>query len=246
MEIETTELIKEAIIVIIASLFLGLLLSLEISWPVLSIEPASFGLMFLLSFFMLMIFVLAQKVTAEKLDCKIRTKFLSFRRYWFQPPIEQGKAKLPFDFPAWLVLPLILLPVTIFFKLFPWLAILNFDIEPKATRVRRRWQELSEEDIGRIAISGPIAVLILALIVRIAGFNEFALICAWLAFLALIPIGQGFKIMNTIRISWVFAIIFSLFTLVLMTLTANTFATIIITLLLAALITIIYCTTFEK
>ncbi len=238
------ELIKEILLIIVASLFLGIILTLDISLPVISFEPSEFGLMFLFSIIMLSVFVLAQKFTAFRLDCKIKTKFLSFRRYWFQPPTEGQKAELPFDFPAWLALPLILALITNGF--IRWLAILDFDIKPKASRLRRRWQELSEEDVGRIAISGPVAVLILGLIVRIAGFNEFAILCAWLSFLALIPIGQGFKIMNTVRISWFFAFIFSIFILLLMNLTANTFATIIVALLITAIITIIYYSTYER
>ena len=124
------ELIKEIIIVLIASLFLGLLLSIKISWPILSLEPTKFGLMFLLSLLMLAVFVLSEKIMAEKLDCNIKIKFLTFKRYWFQA-IGEKKAELPFDFPAWLVLPLILLPLTTIMKIFPWLAILDFDIEPK-------------------------------------------------------------------------------------------------------------------
>ncbi|UZE93785.1 MAG: hypothetical protein IB618_03390 [Candidatus Pacearchaeota archaeon] len=237
------DLIKEITIIVLASLFLGFVLALNVSLPMISFEPDDFFIYFLLSLAILGIFVLAQKATADYLDCKIRIKLLSFRKYWFRPLREGAKAEFPFEFPAWLALPLILVIITNGF--FKWLAILNFDIEPKPSRVRRRWEELTEADIGKIALSGPIAVLILGLIIRVAGYNEFAMICAWLAFLTLIPIGLGFKILNSTRVTWFFAFIFSLFILLLMNLT-NTFATIIIALLLAAIITIAYYTLYEK
>ena len=117
--------------------------------------------------------------------------------------------------------------------------------KPKATRIRRKYSELTEADIGKIAVSGPVAILLVGLIARIAGFNEFAMLCSWFAFLSLIPIGQGFKLFNSSRITWVFAFIFSLFIMLLMNVTM-VFATIIIALLLAAIITIAYYSMYEK
>lgn len=232
------DLIKEIIIVVIAALFFGILLSLEISWPIINIGEFSVIKWFLLCLLMFGVFVVAQKFTAYKLDCRIKTKFITFRRFWFKKPYA-----FPFDFPAWFFLPLILTLISNGF--INWLAILNFDIEPKPSRVRRRWQELTESDVGKIAISGPIAVLILGLFSKILGFTSFGILCAWLAFFALIPIGLGFKILNSTRLTWIFAFIFSIFILLLMGLT-NTFSTIIIALLLTALATIAYYKAYEK
>ncbi len=234
--------IKEILIIVIASLFLGFILSLNISFPVINFEFSDLAYMSLLSLLILGIFVGVQKIIADILDCQIKTKLLSFRRYWFQAPGEI-KAELPFEFPLWFILPLVLMLITN--GIFKWLAILNFDVEPKATRIRRKYSELTEADIGKIAVSGPVAILLVGLIARIAGFNEFAMLCSWFAFLSLIPIGQGFKLFNSSRITWVFAFIFSLFIMLLMNVTMA-FATIIIALLLAAIITIAYYSMYEK
>lgn len=236
---EKKDLINEALVVIIASLFLGLILALKISWPKLIIETNDFIKYFLLSLLMLFVFVSAQKFIAFRLDCKIKTKLLTFRRYWFQST-STSKGEFPFDFPLWFVLPLILVFLTI-----KWLAILDFNIEPKQLKVRRRWQELTENDVSMIAISGPIAVLILGLLSRIAGFNNFALICVLFSFLTLIPIGQGFKLLNSSRLLWMFSFLLSLFILLLMHLT-GAFATLVIALILAAIITLAYYIVWER
>ncbi|MCL6500589.1 MAG: hypothetical protein K6T16_00960 [Candidatus Pacearchaeota archaeon] len=243
MEKSSRDILEETIILIIASLFLGFLISLELVWPKISIDEYAFLEGSLISLLMLSTFVIAQKVVAYHLDCKIKTKLISFRKYWFQSYKEGRKAELPFEFPAWLLLPLAIALLTN--GLIKWLAILNFDIEPKATRARRKWQELTESDIGKIAISGPIAVIALGLLFKIANFNEYASLCAWLAFLALVPIGLGFKILNSTRITWVFSLLFSFFILLLMNISAP-FATLVMALLLAAMITIAYYTLYEE
>ena len=239
---ETNDLIKEIFFIIIAALFLGLILAAKISWTKIIIEPLNILWMFLFSLLMLSVFVMSQKTMAWALDCKIKTKLLTFRRYWFQPLTRESKAEFPFDFPLWLILPLILVFATNGFL--KWLAILDFDIEPKPTKIRRRWKELTEDDVGKIAIVGPISVLILSLLLNIFGFASLAVACSWLAFLSLMPIGAGFKLFNSSRIVWLFTFIFALFILVLTNL-ITAFATIIIALLIAAIITIAYYILYE-
>lgn len=237
-----SEMLEEIIIIVLASIFLGFILALEITWPKIIIDELSFLEGTGISLVMLSVFVIAQKVTAHYFDCKIKIKLISFRRYWFQS-FENRKAELPFEFPAWFFLPVILIIATN--GLIKWLAILNFDIEPKATRIRRRWQELTESDIGKIAIAGPIAILVLGFIFRLANLNEYALLCSWLAFLSLIPIGIGFKILNSTRVTWIFSFIFALFILLLMGISTS-FVTFILALLIAAIITITYYTLYEE
>ncbi len=235
--------INEILIIVIASLVLGFFLSLQTRWPILSIEPLNFLSMFFFSLLMLLVFVFSQKFIAWKLDCKTKTKLLSFRRYWFRPLTEHGKAEFPFEFPAWLILPIILFFIS--GGWIKWLAILNFDVKPKATRIRRRWQELTEADIGKIAIAGPISVLILGIIIRALGFNSLAIICIWLALLALIPIGLGFKILISSRILWFFVFILTILILLLMRI-AGTFTTVVMALILAAIATIAYYILYEQ
>lgn len=246
------ELIKEIFIIVGASLFLGFVLSLNLEWPILSFEPFEFLIMFLLSLLMLGVFVGAQKAVAYALDCRTKTKFLSFRRYWFVPYGPGGRIppKLPFNFPLWLVLPLLLFFITK--GLFKWLAILDIDIEPKSTRVRKQFYALKEDDVGKITLAGPVAVLALAIIVKaiglstaIVGFTSFATICAWLAFLSLIPFGLGFKLLSSSRLIWLFTFIFSLIILFLIGL-ESLFAIIFSALLFAAIIVIGYYLLYER
>ncbi|MCX8194326.1 MAG: hypothetical protein N3G19_03135 [Candidatus Pacearchaeota archaeon] len=240
--LENKEVLEEIIIILLASIFLGFVLALEVTWPKIIINEFIFLEGAGIAFVMLSVFVISQKITAYYLDCKTKIKLISFRKYWFQS-FDEKKAELPFEFPAWLFLPLIFSLATN--GLIKWLAILNFDIEPKATRMRKRWQELTEADVGKIAIAGPISVLLLGFIFRLVGLNEYALLCSWLAFLSLVPIGLGFKILNTARIAWVFSFVFTLFILLLMNVTTS-FAGIVIALLIAAIITITYYSLYEK
>lgn len=242
---EVKELTKEIAIIIGVALFLGFLLALKFKWPILSFEPFGFFIMFLLSLLMLGIFVGSQKIVAYKLDCKTRTKLLTIRRYWFGP-----RSKFDFAFPTWLVLPVVLFFITI--GRLKWLAILDLDIEPKSTRRRRKFYALTEDDVGKITLIGPVAVLALAIIVKviglasgIVGFASFALVCTWFAFLSLIPIGLGFKLFLSSRLIWLLTFIFSFLTLLLMSLQSLA-AIIFIALLFAAIATISYYLLYER
>jgi len=242
--------IREIIHIIIGAIFLGLILAVKIKWPILSIEPLEFFSMFGLSILMLGVFVASQKFIAVKLDFSIKSKLLSFRRFWFHPLAERRKAEFPFDFPLWLALPLFLILITGGF--FRWLAIFDFDIEPLALRVRRRWKDLTEEDIAKVAIAGPMGVLILGIISRIIGqaliipgFNNFALICVWFSLIAFIPIGSSFKLLMGSRILVVFGFILTLIMLLIMNIT-GIFATLIVALIFAALATLCYYILYER
>lgn len=239
-ELLKKEVLNEILIIVVASLMTGFILALKLKWPIVSIEAIDFLWMFLLSLLLFSVFVGAQKLTAYFLDCKTRSKLLSFRRYWFQPITQKGKAELPFDFPVWFVLPILLVLIN-----FKWLAILNFDIEPKLSHLKRRWSNITESDVGKVAIAGPFATIILGLIFKIFGATNIAFLCVWFAFLALIPIGMGFKLLNSSRILWFFSLIFSLALLFLIKL-SSALAAIIMALIVAAFITIIYYSLYEK
>ena len=237
-KIQEKEWSNELTVWIVSSLVLGFVLAIKVSWPKVSFEFLNFLYMFLLSLFIVFVFIASQKLVAWWLDCKTKTTLLSFRRFWFRT-----HDVMPFDFPAWLIFPLILVFATN--NIIKWLSILSFEVEPKITRVRRRWAEITEGDMARIAIAGPASVLILGLITRIVGFNDFATLCVWFALIALVPIGYGFKLLMSSRLLWFFAFIFTLAIFLLMYVT-STFITIIIALLIAALLTLAYYILYEK
>ena len=149
---------------------------------------------------LLFLFIFAQKFVALLLDCSTKTKWLSFKQYWFD-----DRFKLNWSFPLWLFLPLILFLITL--GKFVWLAILNFDAEPKEGRFRRRWHEITEYDVGKIAMAGPILMLIVGLILRLIGLSNLAFYAVLLGFLSLIPIGNGFKLLMSSRPLWVFSLV---------------------------------------
>ncbi|MEM4153076.1 MAG: hypothetical protein QXK80_03110 [Candidatus Pacearchaeota archaeon] len=241
-KLQEKEWLNEVVILIVASLFLGIILAIQFKWPIISIEPINILYSFFICLSLFVVFIGAQKLTAYFLDCTTRTKLISFRRYWFQPLSEHGKAILPFEFPAWLVLPILLAFVNI-----KWLAILNFDAEPKPTHVRRSWPNITESDIGKIAISGPLAVIALGIITKIISptFTNFSFLCIWLAFLSLIPIGSGFKLLNSSRILWFFSFFFSIALLLLIRI-SNTFAIVFMSIIFAVLATLAYYILYEK
>ena len=237
---QENEWLYESSIIVMASLFMGLILALKVEWPIVSIEAIDFFWMFLLSLLMFFIFIGAQKLVAFYLDCKTKTKLISFRRYLFRALSEHGKAELPFEFPAWLILPLLLALIN-----FKWLAIFNFDVEPKPSHVRRRWSNITESDVGKIAIAGPFAIIVLGIIFKIFAANNIAFLCMWFSFLALIPICMGFKLLNSTRVLWFFAFVFSVALLLLINLT-SAFAIIVMAVILAAFATIVYYVLYER
>ncbi|MGB9707848.1 MAG: hypothetical protein ACPLXC_00770 [Candidatus Pacearchaeota archaeon] len=229
------ELANELFVFLLASVFMAFIFAIKLKWPVLTLEPLAILLGFLYALIMFALFIGVQKLVAFALDCRTTTKLLSFRRYWFKP-----HSIFPFEFPAWFFLPVILALVGI-----KWPAILNFDVEPKITHVRQRWQNITESDIGKIAISGPLAVMALGILMRVFGANEFAFLCVLFTFAALIPIGMGFKLFNSSRILWFFSFVFSLAVLLLINI-QSVFAVILTAVIFAALATISYYVLYEK
>lgn len=222
---------------IVSSLFLGLIISAKITKGVLYIGNDFFW-MSAFVFIMLFIFIASQKLVAWWLDCKIKIKWMTFRQYWFDEHY-----KLRWSFPVWFILPVLLFLVTL--SRINWLSIFDFDPEPKESRIRRRWYDLTEMDVAKIAIAGPVALMFFAIILRILTLNEFAVYPALLAFLTLIPVGQGLKVLMGSRSLWIFCTAISLFIFLLIPV-ASVLATIVITILFAAFILIGYYAMWER
>jgi hypothetical protein len=229
---------EEVMIWIVSSVLLGLLLSMKIVGHFLYIDPGQIWLMIAFSLVMLFIFILAVKLTGSYLDCKTKLRWLNFRRYWFE-----DRFKLKWPFPLWLFLPIVFFFITL--GKFVWTAIINFDIEPRESRIKRRWYDIEEREVSKILLAGPIASLIFGIILRLIGLSNLAIYPVWLSFLSLIPIGMGFKIFNGSRVMSVFLFFLSLFMLFLIQ-TINIFAVIIFCVLIALFIVIGYYSMFEQ
>ncbi|MEM4703151.1 MAG: hypothetical protein QXP53_01565 [Candidatus Pacearchaeota archaeon] len=228
--------IDEIIILAIVSVVLGFFLSAI--YPTFNFSLATFALASLVAFIMFFIFTGAQKLVAYSLDCNVKIKLLSFKRYWLAP-----EDTLNFEFPLWFILPLIFYFITA--GKFLWTSILNFEPEALKTKVKHKYSGLAETDIAKIAIAGPLALLIFGLIMRIFNFNSFAYLCVLTAFLTFLPLGPGIKIYAGMRVTGIFLLVLSLAVLLLMPL-VSVLTTIIIALVIAIAFIVIYYTLWEK
>lgn len=223
---------EEIISIVIVSVSLSFFLSL----PLFNFSKFFFtNILFFVIFF---VFVLTEKIVAEGLDYKLKIKLLTFSRYGFRPEETLG-----FEFPLWFVLPLLSYILT--FGRFIWTAVLNFDIEGKDTRVRRKFYEPTEKDIAKIAISGPLALLILGFLMYVIKFKILAYLCVLTSFLYFLPVGQGIKIYAGMRITSIFLLVLSLAILLLMNI-FSPLATLLLGLLIAIICIISYYVLWEK
>lgn len=234
----------EAFMLLASSLFGAFILSLNVKLPMINIEETTILQSFLMLLLIFGVFIIGQKITAYSLDCTTSTKLIAFRKFWFRPLRKYELSKESgVPFPAWLVLPLILVFATN--SIIKWLAILNFDVESSASRIRRRWKEITEYDNAKIALAGPLAVLLLGIISKAFGFGDFALLCVWIAFLSILPIGIGFKLLMSSRILWIFSFIL-IGSILLLIKTAGAFAVLITAVLFAVLATVAYYILYES
>ncbi len=189
---------------------------------------------FLMAIILLFIFISAQKIVAYFLDCEINFKLWTFRRYWIR-----WQDKLDWDFPIFVVVPLLLSVLSN--GILKWTALLGFEMKTTEKRVSHRFYELKEFDLALVASSGVLAILIFSLFLKIFSSSSFAAIASWFALLNLIPLGKlnGTKIFFGSKGLWVFLAVFAIMIVILINL-ANVIATIFITLILAAAAAVIF------
>jgi hypothetical protein len=189
---------------------------------------------------MIAIQIAAQNLMAYRFGAKLEYNLWDIRRYWFY---EKAYFKKPF--PAWLVIPILLIVIT--FGFVKWLAVLTFEAFPTTKRVKERWYELTEWEYALIAVSGIFANLILAIISEIAGWHEFAVLNLLFAFFNVLPFSElnGTKILFGSRMLWIFSIIL-IVTMLILIVIANIVATIIAALALAVITLVIYYMHYEQ
>jgi hypothetical protein len=154
--------------------------------------------------------ILAKKVAAYSCEADITTKFWEFYRYGFK---REKHLKRPTPM---LWLPIIL---TLFSGgAFWWMGILEFDVKAKPERVSRRhglyrFSEMTERHVGRIALWGVIACLVLSLSGYLLGLEYFAKLATFYAVWSIIPISSldGTKIFFGNRGTWTAITILTLF-----------------------------------
>ena len=139
-------------------------------------------------FLILVINIVAKKVTSFYLDSEIEIKLWEIKQYGFNP---HNSFKKPF--PAGAFLPIITTAFS--FGYMTWMASLVFDIKSKIHRAAKRhglytFSEITESHLGLIASAGIIANLTFAIIGYLINFPEFAKLNIYYAFFNMLPISN--------------------------------------------------------
>jgi hypothetical protein len=201
---ETKDILKELLIIILASIVLALTVAFK-NQTIFYTAAISFLIILIIN-------ILTKKSIGYYLETKIKTKFWSIYQYWFRKDMH-FKKPLPM---IWL--PLIL---TLFTKgLFLWLGILEFDVEAKTERVSRRhglyrFTQVTEWHMAWIAVWALVANLIVAIIAYVAGFELFTKLSIYFIAWSTIPIPglDGSKIFFASRALWITAFTIAMLTL---------------------------------
>ena len=222
---------KEIGIISGISVFLGIIISINFHGTILSFEYLDILKNILVLAIIFFVFVFAEKIAADLLECKIKIKLLQSQRLGFRP-IEKLKKG---NFPWWFILPVLtyLLALGLQTK-FIWLSVLNFDTESKPARIKKRFFEPTEWDMARIALAGTFSMIILGAITNALGYTNYSLLCNLLALSSVIPIGQGLKVFFSSKWLWIFSIALTI-TIFLLSFILNPITTIIISIIFAIL-----------
>jgi hypothetical protein len=191
-------------IVLIASIILALAVSIK--------DHALLTTAFISFLVIISLNILAKKSIGHYFETNIKTKFWSLYQFGFK---KRNHFKSPI-YMAWL--PLLLSLVTQGIVL--WLAIIEFDVSPKAERASKRhglyrFSQVTEWHMGLIAVAGLIINLLAGIIGYILGYETFAKLSIYFATWSMIPFSSldGSKIFFSSRILWtiLFFIIIILF-----------------------------------
>jgi len=188
---------RELLTILIIGLVLSLSISLINTWK-------GFLLTTLAIFLVLIINIIAKKGFAYYLDSEIEVKTWQIKRYGFKPHQEFKRA-----FPAGLFFPIIVSAFS--YGGLMWLASLVFEVKAKVYRAAKRhglysFSEMTEFQIGLIAIAGVVANLLFAVLGYFFGWGEFARLNIWFAFFNILPISDldGSKIFFGDLVLWSF------------------------------------------
>jgi hypothetical protein len=187
---------------VISVLIITLILAFVLSFP----NPRNILLFTLPILLVVLINILAKKISSFYLDSEIEIKIWEFKRYGFKPGRHLKK-----PFPIGAFLPVITSILTI--GNFVWLNGLTFDVKAKVYRAAKRFglytfSEMTEGHIGLIAASGILANLLFAVIGYLINYNTFAELNIYYAFYNLIPLSNldGNKILFGSIVLWSFLV----------------------------------------
>jgi len=203
--------LKEMLIILIAAVILGF----SASWESLQIPNSNDFLMASLIFLVIILVnVVAKKLTANYFDSEIRVDVWKLKRYGFRKSSEL-KEPVPVGF----IIPFI-------FSIFslgriPWYAVLSTEYKERKSRAAKRhgktsYSKLCEEHTANISASGIFALLILTLISNIFGLKPLAELSIIYTLFNLIPFSgiDGCEIFFGRRNLWYLVVILTVLVLI--------------------------------
>jgi len=165
---------------------------------------ATFLWALLMIFIVIIVNILAKKVTAYNLDSEIEVKFWEVQRYGFAPSRHFKK-----PVPAGLFMPVIISFLSLGYVY--WMACLVFEVKAKVYRAAKRFglyafSEMTERHIGLIAAAGIITNLVFAAIGYLTDFTDFARFNIYYAAFNMLPFSDldGNKIFFGSIVLWSF------------------------------------------
>lgn len=194
---------NEILVILTTTLILGFTIALT--------DLKNLFLISLLSIFLvIMINILFKKVASYFWDTEIEIKHWEFSRYGVKPHQRLNK-----PFQIGLVLPVIIKIITwpltkgLGMLGINWLAAFTFEVKGKTYRAAKRhgvysFSEVTEAQMGYIAIAGILGNLIFAVLGYLIGFEDFAALNLGFAFFNMIPLSNldGSKIFFGNTVLW--------------------------------------------
>lgn len=188
---------KEISIILLITIILAVTISL-----IKSIDLFLYTLLIIFS--IIMINVIAKKITSFYFNSEIKIKLWKIKKYGFKP-----HAYFKNPFPAGVFLPIIITAFS--FGYLTWMASLVFEIKPKVHRAAKRhglysFTEIRESHLGYIASAGILANLALAIAAYLLNIPDLARLNIYYVFFNIIPISNldGNKIYFGNKILWSF------------------------------------------
>ncbi len=155
--------------------------------------------------------ILTKKIIAYYLDSEIDVKLWEIKKYGILGALSRVHPSRNFKkpFPAGVFLPIIFTGLS--FGALTWMGSLVFEVKPKIYHAAKKhglyaYSEMTEFQIGLIAISGIITNLFFAVIGYMINFPEFSRLNIYYAFFNMIPLSDldGNKIFFGNMYAWIF------------------------------------------
>lgn len=215
---------RELVVLLISALILGLVFGFDDgrpsfeAWPWLShmMGMAFIGLILVITY------TSAQKIIGERIGCDVELEFWNFKAFSLKkPPQLHEKKGIPFLFgvDVWIeknfgaILPIMLVAVSK--GAIKCAAVISSKIEAnESKRLGRKYAKWSEFDEAKIAVSGPIAVIALALLIKtfldVSNMTDQMMTMAkFLALWSMLPLPglDGFKVFFGSPLLYIFCLI---------------------------------------